>query len=110
MFRALALVFAVLAAAILLHDAWPAIAGDGGMRLSALGEWWFRIDPGSLQALQPAIERHVSPVLWSAVAQPLLEASLAIELAVLAVLCWLLRRRQKKGRGDRRGGIDLTRR
>lgn len=110
MFRALALIFAVLALVVLASDAWPLVTGEGAFRWSPLGEWWFRIHQDSLQLVQPAVERHVSPLLWSHVIQPLLESPLVVVLAVLAVLCWLMRRRMKPGRGDRPGGIDGARR
>jgi hypothetical protein len=47
-------------------------------RLRALGEWWFRLHPGSLQLAQPAIERHVSPALWDPVILTALEAPAAL--------------------------------
>ena len=58
----------------------------GEVRLSALGEWWFWAHKDSLQVLQPAIERHLSPALWDPGVQTLLEWPLAVELVVLALV------------------------
>jgi len=95
MLRFLSAVFAILALLVLGADVWAAV-NNGPFRLSALGEWWFWLDPDSLQLLQPAIERHLTPAIWDPGVQTLLEWPLAIELAVLAALFWLL--------GWRRGG------
>lgn len=65
--------------------------GGGEARLAALGEWWFWADKDSLQVLQPAVERHVSPLLWDWVVQPLLEWPLAFELLALGALVLLIR-------------------
>ena len=109
MLRFLATLFAALAAAVLLADVWPLLTGSGQFRLSALGEWWFWIDRDSLQVLQPAVERHLSPALWDPGIQTLLEWPLAIELAALAAVFWLLRRRPP-ARPQKRDGPDFSRR
>lgn len=90
-------IFLLLAGAVLASDiiAW---SGSDSFRLTAVGEWWFWAHPDSLQALQPAIERHVSVTLYESVVQPVLEASMAIVLAILGAallgLGALLRRRR----------------
>lgn len=73
-------VLALAGVGVLISDA----LGEGGFRLTALGEWWFWIHSGSLQVLQPAIERHVSVALWDLMVQPLLESPMAVVLLVLA--------------------------
>ncbi|MGF1500460.1 MAG: hypothetical protein ACFBSD_01470 [Paracoccaceae bacterium] len=98
--RIAALLFLGLALVVLGIDLWPLIAGgeaseEAGFRLSALGEWWYTLHPDSLQLLQPAIERHITPYLWDPVILSLLEAPLAVEFAVLAGLCWVMRRRTR---------------
>lgn len=60
-------------------------AGEDGFRLTALGEWWFWAHPDSLQALQPAIERHVSVWLYESVIQPMLEWPASIQLIILGI-------------------------
>ena len=86
--RFFGLVFLLLGFAVLASDI--AHAGDAGLRLTALGEWWFWLAPNSLQLLQPAIERHVSPALWEHAIQPLLEWPLTAVLFALAGLCFVL--------------------
>jgi hypothetical protein len=36
------------------------------------GKLWYDLNPGSLQLLQPAIQRHIHPALWDWIVQPLL--------------------------------------
>ena len=42
-------------------------------RVVALGELWFKIDAGSLNALQAGIQRYVAPWLWDSVMLPILQ-------------------------------------
>ena len=104
MFRFLGLVFFALAFAVLLADVAGALFEDRAFRLSALGEWWFWVHQDSLQLLQPAIERHLSPALWDPGVQTLLEWPLAPELAVLGVVFYLIGRRPRGGNGE---GLDF---
>lgn len=87
---------------ILAADA-AAWMGGGDERLSALGEWWFWLHKDSLQVLQPAIERHISPALWDPGIQTLLEWPAAIEFLLLGMfliaLSRLFRREPAEG-GD----------
>ncbi|MEM7422346.1 MAG: hypothetical protein AAF334_01415 [Pseudomonadota bacterium] len=55
----------------------------GRFMLSALGSWWFWLDKDSLQVLQPAVERHLSPALWDPGVQTLLEWPAAVQVAVI---------------------------
>lgn len=105
MFRTLAVCCAAMASIVLAFDLWPLLTGTAwsDLRFTALGEVWFRVSPNSLQLLQPAIERNLSPAIWEHGIQPLLEGSLALELAVLALLFWLLRKRARGGPTRRRG-------
>lgn len=74
------------------------LVSDGGeYRLRSLGEWWFSLHPGSLQLLQPAIERHIHPFLWDPVMQTLLIWPAVIDLLglgliILAIAEWIRRR------------------
>ena len=88
MLRLLGLLFLATGIVVLASDV--AAAGTDGLRLTALGEWWFWLHPNSLQLLQPAIERHVSPALWDPGVQTLLEWPLSAELFALAGLCFVL--------------------
>jgi hypothetical protein len=86
--RFVGLVFLLLGLIVLGSDI--ANAGDAGLRLTALGEWWFWLHPSSLQLLQPAIQRHLSPALWDFAVQPVLESPLAPLFFALAGLCFVL--------------------
>jgi hypothetical protein len=86
--RFVGLLFLLLGFAVLASDI--ARSGEADLRLSALGEWWFWLSPNSLQLLQPAIERHISPALWDPGIQTLLEWPLAAELFALAGFCFVL--------------------
>lgn len=85
-------IFGIAALAVLASDilGW---LGSGSFRLTALGEWWFWAHPGSLQVLQPVVERHVEQwlpfTIWDPGIQTLLEWPLAAELAAIAGLFWL---------------------
>ncbi|MEM6550478.1 MAG: hypothetical protein AAF713_22590 [Pseudomonadota bacterium] len=87
MLRLLGVILFGLGLVVLGADLWRHIGGaEPGFRLSALGEWWFWLHRDSLQLLQPAVERHLSPALWDPGIQTLLEWSAAIELLVLGAL------------------------
>ena len=58
-------------------------AGDGGMRFTEIGEWWFWLHPDSLQLAQPAIERHVAVWLWDPVLLTVLLWPAAVVFLVL---------------------------
>lgn len=96
MLRALGAIVLLLALAVLASDLRPLVTGEGGVRLSALGEWWFWLDKDSLQVLQPAIERHLTPAIWDPGVQTILEWPLAIELGVLGGMLWVLGRPRKE--------------
>ena len=99
--RILSLLFLFAAAVVAAVDLYASLSADGAVRLAALGEWWAWIHRDSLLLLQPAVERHISPALWDPGIQTLLEWPLAVELAVLGGLFWLLAR--WRGRSRRQG-------
>ena len=59
------------------------------------GQVWFGLHSGSLQLIQPAIERYLTPLLWDNIFAPLLQISplwwLAIGFAML-ILARIIRR------------------
>ena len=68
-------------------------SGAGWPRLQPLGQYWFDLDPGSLNLLQAVIERYLSPVLWSDVVFPIVLLPAVVVLAVPGIfLFWLSRR------------------
>jgi len=75
--RFLAWVFLILTVVAVVFD-WMAIPEDGEFVLRPLGALWSGIHSESLQMLQPAIERHVSPTLWESLIQPLLTSPAAL--------------------------------
>jgi hypothetical protein len=64
--RVLGCLLIAAAAAALAYDAvgW---SGAEPMRLTALGEMWFKIDRSSLNLVQAVIQRYVWPALWDPV-------------------------------------------
>lgn len=73
-------------AAVLLGAEIYAWLQSGTFQLNALGAWWFWLDKDSLQVLQPAVERHISPAIWDPGVQTLLEWPAVIEAAVLGAI------------------------
>jgi len=108
MLRIFGTLFAILAIIVLGADLWPVLSEGAPFRLSALGDWWLWLDKDSLQVLQPAVERHLSPALWDPGMQTLLEWPLAAELGVLAVLFLLLGGRRKDP--PKRDQLDFSKR
>lgn len=54
------------------------------------GELWHEVHSGSLQLLQPAIERHVAPALWNNLIFPILLAPAWLVFAVPGVVLLFL--------------------
>jgi hypothetical protein len=102
--RLLAIIFGALGLAALGLDLSETMGSDRGFQMRAIGEYWFRIDPNTLQLAQPAIERHVTPLLWDPVIQTVLTWPAAVVLFVLAVLLagvsWRRRRRRELRQRD----------
>ncbi|SDF44301.1 hypothetical protein SAMN05216241_101110 [Limimonas halophila] len=97
----LALIFLAGAAASLGLVAAAALHGLDVM--APAGELWFKIDSGSLNAAQAAVERYLLPALWHAVVLPLLRLPailLVVGGLVLALVLFALARR--RGNGKRR--------
>ena len=63
-----------------------------------LGQLWFEIDPPSLNTLQAAVERHVSPELWDPVIITVLQAPAVAVFGVLGIVFLLLSRASGRGR------------
>jgi len=94
--RYLGLLLCLAALAVLGWDLWRLIAGEG-LAFTALGRVWFELAPGSLQMLQPAIERHVAEWLWQDVLFPLLQLPAVVVFGVLGLpLLWLGRQRRQR--------------
>lgn len=87
---------ALAVAAVAVAAEVVAVAGGGSLFGTPLGKVWFEFDRGSLLLLQPAIERHLTPWLWTDVVQPLLERAPLVTAAAFGLpglfLVWLGRR------------------
>jgi len=112
--RTIATVLFLMALIALAIDLLPLAGGApwADIRFSVVGEVWFRVHPDSAQLLEPAISRHVSPLLWDYAVLPLMTAPVALVLGVLAALAWMVSgsRRDGDGAGRRRRRHDFRRR
>jgi hypothetical protein len=71
----------------------------GTWRLSAAGELWSKLDRNSLNLVQSAIQRYVSPKLWDPVIQTILQFYALLVLAIPGLLLlWVTRSREKRER------------
>lgn len=99
MLRTLANIFAVITLALLALEVFALVAGGGWSPLS-FGELWYRVHPGSLQLLQPAVERHLHPGLWDPYMQTvLIGPAFAVPLGLSVLfyaLAWTFRGRKRK--------------
>jgi len=102
--RTIALVLLLMAATAAVIDLLPLAAGTpwAEIEFSVVGEVWYRVHPDSYQLLEPAISRHVSPLLWDYVVLPLMTAPVALVLGLLGALAWLASRRREGDGGRRR--------
>ena len=62
------------------------------------GQVWFDLHKDSLLLIQPALERHVSPVLWDPVMTTILEAPAWLVFAVPGVLLLTLGSLRRRSR------------
>ena len=112
--RTIATVLFLMALIAAVIDLLPLAGGTpwAEIRFSVVGEVWYRVHPESYQLLEPAISRHVSPLLWEYVVLPLMTAPVALVLGVLALLAWMASggRRDAEGAGRRRRRHDFRRR
>jgi hypothetical protein len=106
--RTLALILIVLGAIVVGYDA-VVFLDRGQFPMTPIGQIWFAIHPRSLQLVEPALVRHVSPVLWEWVVFPLLQQSAAVVLIGLGLLILVLRALWRR-RGRKREGLSFKRR
>ena len=80
--------------AALIVDGVRSIAG-GGVLVTSFGETCFQFFPRTFPLLQPAVERHLHPLVWDPVLLSVLLLPTFVVLTVLGVLLfWLARRRE----------------
>ena len=93
--RILGWILVALSLAALVWDFFGRAEGEA-FRAAPLGQRWFQIDAGSLNALQAGVERYVSPELWDSVFFPLLEWPAFLFPLVPGLLLVLLCRRWRR--------------
>ncbi|MEM9781078.1 MAG: hypothetical protein AAF899_01250 [Pseudomonadota bacterium] len=99
MLRSITVVFAVMTLALIVEAAYRSLT-EGPWAPRSLGEVWFAIHPDSLQLLQPAVERHLDPVLWdpyilTALTAPFFATTGIIALIFLALAAAFRPRRRR---------------
>jgi len=88
-FRLLAWGCIAFGVGILFYDLLPVIRENLPFKLTPLGKLWSDWHQESLLLLQPAIERHVAPWLWSDVIQPVLQAPAFVVFLIIGLILWL---------------------
>jgi hypothetical protein len=78
----------------LVYDGTKSIAGRS-LVYTPLGQLWNNVHSTSLQLLQPAIERHVSPWLWDPVVLDVLTAPAWLVFGILGAILMLIGRKKK---------------
>jgi|SRR5215475_4293676 len=88
--------FVILAGAFitLVYDGTKSIAGRQ-LVFTPLGQVWNNIHSTSLQLLQPAIERHISPYVWDPVVLNILTAPAWLVLGIVGAILMLIGRKKK---------------
>jgi hypothetical protein len=70
---------------------------DGGdFTLTDVGSLWYSTHPGSLQLLQPAVARHISPFLWDPIMITILLWPVIPALGLPGLIIILLTRRKTR--------------
>jgi len=94
--RVLGAVFLLAGAGALVWDVTHAPAG--GLRLSALGELWFRLSPYTLDLSRAITERYIWPELWDpGIVAVLLQPAVLVlgGLGLLLLVLGMLGRRRR---------------
>ena len=78
----------------LVYDGTKSIASRSPV-FTPLGQIWNNVHSSSLQLLQPAIERHVSPLLWDPVVLDILTAPAWLVFGILGAILMLIGRKKK---------------
>jgi hypothetical protein len=78
----------------LIYDGTKSIAG-GTPVFTPLGQIWNNVHSSSLQLLQPAIERHISPFLWDPIVLNILTAPAWLVFGIIGAVLMLIGRKKK---------------
>ena len=95
--RFLAWLFIALGVGVFAYDVWVFL-NSGAVRLTALGQLWYWIHPGSLNLVQAVVERYVHPFLWDPININVLLVPAAVLFLAIGILFALLFRRRKRRR------------
>jgi hypothetical protein len=96
--RYLAWILIALGLGVFAYDVWVFL-DSGAVKLTALGQLWYSLHPGSLNLVQAVIERYVHPFLWDPVIiSVLLAPASAIFVAIGIVLALAFRKRKRRRR------------
>jgi hypothetical protein len=88
-FRVLGWLLLALAVAAVVHDglAWWS---EGSFHLLGFGDLWSHLDARSLAYSQGVVQRHLSALLWSWIARPVLMVPVLPAFLVMGFVClWL---------------------
>lgn len=77
-------------------DATKSLAGSGQLVLTPLGGYWYKLDPGSLNAFQAGVERYVHPYLWDPLIISVLQLPAFALLSGLGILLYWLGRVRRR--------------
>jgi hypothetical protein len=95
--RVLAWLFIALGLGVFAYDVWVFL-NRGVVGLTALGQLWYSLHPGSLNLVQAVIERYVAQFLWDPVIITVLLAPASLVFLVIGILFALAFRRRKRRR------------
>jgi hypothetical protein len=95
--RVLAWLFVALGLGVFAYDLWIFL-DSGAVRLTALGQLWYWLDPGSLNLAQAVIERYIHPFLWDPIIINVLLAPASLVFLVIGIVLGLIFRRRKRRR------------
>jgi hypothetical protein len=95
--RFLAWLFIALGLGVFAYDVWVFL-NSGAVRLTALGQLWYWIHPGSLNLVQAVVERYIHPFLWDPIIINVLLAPAAAVFLVIGIAFALIFRRRKRRR------------
>ncbi|EJW12040.1 hypothetical protein A33M_2517 [Rhodovulum sp. PH10] len=93
-FRFLGLVILALAFIFLVYDGTKSIAA-GTLQMVEFGDMWNAVHADSLAAVQPAIERWLSPWVWDPVMLKILSSPTWLVLGIVGSVLVLLGRKKK---------------
>ncbi|WP_341704384.1 hypothetical protein [Ferrovibrio sp.] len=78
---------------------------NGTLVLSALGEFWYRLDPGSLNLLQAVVQRWLLPEIWDPGVITILTWPAILALGIPGLLLLVIFRKRPPSRRRRFGAL-----